>query len=154
MLLSEFLSALNQVSEFRFQQPNGDFVPNHFHITEVGRVHKHFIDCGGTERKESVVNFQLWNSYDVQHRLSPQKVIQIINLSQERIGILDEEIEVEYQGETIGKYGLGFDGINFQLITKATDCLARDHCGVPEKKVESVMVGKGGNSCDPGSGCC
>lgn len=93
MLLSEFLSALNQVSEFRFQQPNGDFVPNHFHITEVGRVHKHFIDCGGTERKESVVNFQLWSSDDVQHRLSPQKVIQIINLSQERIGILDEEID-------------------------------------------------------------
>jgi hypothetical protein len=154
MLLSEFLSALRQVSEFRFQQPNGDFVPNHFHITEVGRVHKHFIDCGGTERKEIVVNFQLWSSDDVQHRLSPQKVIQIINLSQERIGILDEEIEVEYQGETIGKYGLSFDGINFQLITKATDCLARAQCGVPETKSKSVIASKESNSCDPGSGCC
>ena len=45
MVLSEFLLALNQTTSFRFQLPNGDFVPPHFHITEVGMVHKHFIDC-------------------------------------------------------------------------------------------------------------
>ena len=65
MLLSKFLTSLNQVSSFRFQLPNGEFVPPHFHITEVGMVHKQFIDCGGTVRKESVVNFQLWSSDDV-----------------------------------------------------------------------------------------
>ena len=26
--------------------PDGDFVPAHFHVTEVGRVQKDFIDCG------------------------------------------------------------------------------------------------------------
>ena len=95
-------------------------------------VHKNFIDCGGTERKESVVNFQLWSSDDIQHSLDPQKVIQIIGLCQQRIGLMDIEIEVEHQGETIGKYGLSFDGTNFQLMTKATDCLAKDNCGIPE----------------------
>jgi len=133
MLLSKFLTSLNQVSSFRFQLPNGEFVPPHFHITEVGMVHKQFIDCGGTVRKESVVNFQLWSSDDVQHRLKPQKVIDIIRLSQQKIGISDEEIEVEYQGETIGKYGLGFDGENFQLLVKQTDCLAKDNCGIPKR---------------------
>lgn len=150
MLLSEFLFALNQLNEFRFQTPDGEFVPPHFHITEVGMVHKHFIDCGGTERKAVNVNFQLWSSDDVYHRLKPQKVIDIIRLSQQRIGITDEEIEVEYQGETIGKYGLAFDGTNFQLVTKLTDCLAKDKCEIPapdQKASES-------DACAPGSGCC
>ncbi|MEI7863404.1 MAG: DUF6428 family protein, partial [Planctomycetota bacterium] len=30
--------------------PDKSFVPAHFHITEVGRVQKDFIDCGGTVR--------------------------------------------------------------------------------------------------------
>jgi hypothetical protein len=154
MLLSEFLFALNQVSEFRFQQPNNDLVPPHFHITEVGMVHKHFIDCGGKERKESVVNFQLWSSDDIQHRLNPQKVLQIIHLSQQRISLSDEQIEIEYQGETIGKYGLGFDGTNFQLINKETDCLAKDNCGIPESNPKTVTTTKEKNSCAPASGCC
>jgi len=154
MLLSKFLTSLNQVSSFRFQLPTGDFVPPHFHITEVGMVHKHFIDCGGTERKESVVNFQLWSSDDVQHRLKPQKVIDIIRLSQQKIGISDEEIEVEYQGETIGKYGLGFDGENFQLLVKQTDCLAKDNCGIPESDQTKDKTMTAENRCDPSAGCC
>ena len=154
MLLSKFLTSLNQVSSFRFQLPNGEFVPPHFHITEVGMVHKQFIDCGGTVRKESVVNFQLWSSDDVQHRLKPQKVIDIIRLSQQKIGISDEEIEVEYQGETIGKYGLGFDGENFQLLVKQTDCLAKDNCGIPESNQTKDKTMTAENRCDPSAGCC
>ena len=154
MLLSQFLSALNQVSEFRFQTPDGHFVPPHFHITEVGMIHKHFIDCGGTERKESKVNFQLWSSDDIYHRLQPQKVIDIIRLSQQRIGITDQEIEVEYQGETIGKYSLGFDGANFQLVSKATDCLAKDKCDLPESSAVSTSSASGESCCAPTAGCC
>ncbi len=147
MLLSEFLFSLNSIDTLRFQLPNGNFVPSHFHITEVGLVEKHFIDCGGTERKERVVNFQLWSSDDTEHRLSSQKVVDIIRLSQQRIGLTDQEIEVEYQGETIGKYGLSFYGSVFQLQSKQTDCLAKDNCGIPEKKQEI-------SCCDPASGCC
>jgi hypothetical protein len=112
--------------------------------------HKHFIDCGGTERKESKVNFQLWSSDDVQHRLKPQKVIDIIRLSQQRIGVSDAEIEVEYQGTTIEKYALGFDGSNFQLLSQQTDCLAKDNCGIPEKTEVKAQQ----NYCDPTLGCC
>ncbi len=31
--------------------PSGGLVPSHFHITEVGRVQKTFVDCGGTRRE-------------------------------------------------------------------------------------------------------
>jgi hypothetical protein len=34
---------------------------------------KNFIDCGGKVRNETVVNFQLWNANDFEHRLKPKK---------------------------------------------------------------------------------
>ena len=151
MLLSEFLSALNKVDTLTIKTPNGTEVPAHFHITEVGIVEKHFIDCGGTERKERVVNFQLWSSDDVEHRLYPQKTIDIVRLSQQRLGIGDEEIEVEYQGETIGKFGLDFDGKDFHLVVKHTDCLAKDNCAIPQNEGGAQHTQ---SACDPTEGCC
>ncbi len=50
MKLSEIKASLVGLTEIVFQLPNGEFVPPHFHITEVGAVSRHFIDCGGTER--------------------------------------------------------------------------------------------------------
>ncbi|MBE7630358.1 hypothetical protein F7651_10355 [Tenacibaculum piscium] len=32
-------------------------VPNHFHVTEVGKTTKHFIDSGGTQSKEDSSGF-------------------------------------------------------------------------------------------------
>jgi hypothetical protein len=134
MKLSEIKSVLNHSTSIAFQLPNGDLVPSHFHITEVGKITKHFIDCGGTVRHEEIVNFQLWNANDYDHRLHPEKLLKIIELSEKVLGIADLEIEVEYQGDTIGKFGLDFDGTNFLLTTKQTDCLAKDNCGMPSEK--------------------
>ena len=155
MKLSEIKNKLAQLETIAFKLPNGELVPNHFHVTEVGKVSKHFIDCGGTVRKEEVVNFQLWNADDYDHRLHPEKLVHIIELSEKTLGIEDLEIEVEYQAETIGKFGLDFDGTNFLLTTKQTDCLAKDNCGIPEEKPKlqfSEMQTE--NTCTPGGGCC
>ena len=62
MKLSEIKSILGNLNTIAFQLPNGKLVPSHFHVTEVGKITKNFIDCGGTVRKEEVVNFQLWDS--------------------------------------------------------------------------------------------
>ena len=62
MTLSEVKLVLKQLDTIGFQLPNGQLVPKHFHVTEVGTITKAFIDCGGTVRKEEVVNFQLWNA--------------------------------------------------------------------------------------------
>ncbi|MFT7346011.1 MAG: hypothetical protein ACI9CP_000456, partial [Cryomorphaceae bacterium] len=97
MKLSQVKTALNQLNMIAFQLPNGELVPNHFHVTEVGKVTKHFIDCGGVERKEEVVNFQLWNANDYDHRLHPERLLKIIELSQSKLAIEDLDIEVEYQ---------------------------------------------------------
>ena len=157
MTLSEIKNHLTTLNTIAFQLPDGSLVPQHFHVTELGRITKHFIDCGGTERKEEVANFQLWNADDYNHRLHPEKLVHIIELAERQLGLGDLNIEVEYQDTTIGKFGLDFDGTNFLLTTKETDCLARENCGVPVEKTKVKMAElqtANGASCEPGSGCC
>lgn len=155
MTLSELKSKLKTLNTIAFQLPNGNLVPRHFHVTEVGKITKNFIDCGGTVRQERVANFQLWEADDYDHRLHPEKLLNIIELSEQILHIGDLEIEVEYQAETIGKFGLEFNGVNFILTTKQTDCLAKDNCGIPNEKPKVKLSElQQANSCTPGSGCC
>lgn len=151
MTLEQFKDKLTSVTEVTFLKPDGTEVPKHFHITEVGQINKRFIDCGGTVRNENVISMQLWESIDFWHRLEPTKLISIIDLSVEKLGIDDHEIEIEYQGDTIGKYGVEFDNGIFKLTPTNTACLASDKCGIPsfEKVKETVQ-----SCCSPNSGCC
>ena len=157
MKLSEIKKYLSSAETVNFQLPDGSFVPEHFHVTEVGIVDKHFIDCGGTERREKVANFQLWNANDTEHRLKPQKLINIIALSERILGMEDYDIEVEYQSDTIGKYNLDYNGKDFLLVPKQTDCLAKENCGIPENKQKLNLMEAGEikqNACSPGGKCC
>jgi len=155
MKLSEIKSHLKGLDKIIFQLPNRELVPNHFHVTEVGKITKDFIDCGGKVRSEVVINFQLWEENDYDHRLHPEKLMQIIELSEKRFNFDDLEIEVEYQGkETIGKYNLDFDGANFLLTSKITACLALDACGVSQEKQKVKISEVQSSCCDPSSGCC
>ncbi len=151
MKLSELKLQLKDIETLNFILPNGSFVPTHFHVTEIGLITKKFIDCGGTLRDESVINFQLWEANDFDHKLAPRKLLGIIGLSERKLALEDLEIEVEYQADTIGKYGLDFDGTNFLLTQKKTNCLAMDNCGIP---VEQLEESDNTNACTPGSGCC
>lgn len=152
MILSEIKKHLKGLETIAFELPNGDLVPAHFHVTEVGKISKHFIDCGGTVRTENVINFQLWNANDYNHRLHPEKLVHIIELSEKTLGLEDLEIEVEYQGDTIGKYALDFNGTNFLLVNKATACLAEEACGIPKPKIRLSDLQQ--QTCTPNSGCC
>lgn len=155
MKLSEIKQKLASAETVNFILPNGTIVPEHFHVTEIGLITKNFIDCGGTVRKETVVNFQLWNANDTEHRLKPQRLLNIIKLSETTLGIEDHEIEVEYQSETIGKYDLDFDGKNFLLLNKKTACLAEDACGIPSEK-QKIKIADQNNEpcCSPDGNCC
>ncbi|MFT5512450.1 MAG: hypothetical protein ACI8SE_000848 [Bacteroidia bacterium] len=157
MKLSEVKSTLQNIGEVRFKLPDGSFVPQHFHVTEIGAISKNFIDCGGKVRKDDVVNFQLWEANDFDHRIAPSKFTDIIQLSENILKLHDAEVEVEYQSETIGKYGLTFDGENFVLTNTHTDCLAKDNCGIPSTKIKRNLATVGqesGSCCTPGGGCC
>ncbi|MBK6265952.1 hypothetical protein JKA74_12995 [Marivirga sp. S37H4] len=161
MKLVEVKSKLAQLDQVTFQLPDGSFVPPHFHVTEVGAVTKKFIDCGGTIRQENSISFQLWEAGDFDHRIGAQKLIDIISLSERKLGLENWEVEVEYQDTTIGKYELDFNGTGFVLTNTQTDCLAKDKCGIPESQLQGKprikladMTASGNNACTPDSGCC
>ncbi len=155
MKLSQVKHALQGIRTIGFKLPDGTLVPAHFHVTEIGKVNKHFIDCGGNIRKEEVINFQLWNANDYNHRLHPEKLLKIVNLSEQKLGLADLDIEVEYQGQTIQKFGLDFDGTEFMLTPLHTDCLAKENCGLPAKKPEAIAAKKESVACcGSDSGCC
>jgi len=155
MRLSEFKDILQEVEELKFKVENGEQVPSHFHITEVGNVDKHFIDCGGTIRKESKISFQLYTANDFDHRLESEKLLSIVELSEKQLQLQDHSIEVEYQNNSIGKYELEFDGDAFILKNTHTDCLAKDNCGIPEKKTTRPLSSLNKEACcGPESNCC
>src|SRR5450631_660446 len=153
MKLSELKSILeSQPDTFpKFILPDGDRVPAHFHLTEVGHVAKNFIDCGGTIRKAESCVLQLWaNDGDADHRLNAGKMAKILALGERVLPHYDLEVEVEYDDYAISQFPItGFETsgnhLDFTMTTKHTDCLAREKCGV------------GDNSCAPQPGaaaCC
>ena len=159
MTLSEIKKHLKNLNTIAFKLPDGSLVPSHFHVTEVGKTTKHFIDCGGTVRQEKKVNFQLWNANDYDHRLHPEKLIHIIELSEDIFNLKDLEIEVEYQGEqSIQKFGLNFQNGQFLLTSTQTNCLAKDKCGIPEKQLPKPKVKledlNNEPCCSPDGNCC
>lgn len=146
MKLSEVKKILETVPVVQFSLADGSPVPEHFHVTEVGRITRHFIDCGGTVRHEETANFQLWAANDFEHRLKPLKLRNIIGLSERTLHMPDLEVEVEYQADTIGRYDLDFNGQTFLLLPKQTACLAQDACGVPQ-------AGQPKACCAPNTSC-
>lgn len=129
MKISELKKNLKNISILRFKLPNGH-VPEHFHITEAGISTKEFVDCGGFKRKTESFCFQIWTADDFEHRLTPEKLLLIIDSAEKYLDHDDLSIEVEYQGETIGVWNLEFENNIFSLIPKKTDCLAKDKCGL------------------------
>ena len=156
MKLSAIKALLPTLDQLTFVVEGGEEVPAHFHVTEVGQIQRDFIDCGGVVRHEKFVNFQLWFAKDTDHRLEPGKLSKIITLSEEQLGLQDAEVEVEYQGATIGRFDLEFDATKslFVLRNKQTACLAEDACGIPAEKIKKPLSSLNVISCAPGSGCC
>ncbi|MDA7537638.1 DUF6428 family protein [Akkermansiaceae bacterium] len=117
--------------------PDGDAVPEHFHVTEVGTLRKEFIDCGGTQRVTSCCQLQAWVATDLDHRISSDKLLSILNLGAKVLTGDFLPVEIEYEQGVISQYPL--DGVEVEasqvelyLASKHTDCLAKEKCGIPE----------------------
>lgn len=127
MKLSVVKKALSGLSAVNFTLTEGTYVPRHCHWTEVGLVTKHFIDCGVRERKETVVNCQLWEAGDNDHRIAPEKFLSVPDIAGEVMGDAESlDMEVEYQQSTIGRFGFNFDG---------TDCMK---CVTTEDRIKNT----------------
>ncbi len=148
MKLSEFKSSLSEITQLKLMLPNGTAIPAHFHVTELALISKNFIDCGGVARVERKVTFQLWVANDIDHRLTPFKWLGIIKKGELDYGLTDELVEIEFQGQTIERYGITFSEGIFNLTPLYTECLAPDHCGIPAAQLPKTSC------CAPSTGCC
>lgn len=141
-----------QTTELSFALDTGHDVAAHFHVTEVGRVKKDFIDCGGVRRTAETCVLQTLVASDTDHRLSPAKLLRILERSAD-LGIDERtEVEVETQGKTIETHAIAEATVRdnvlvFRLAPKFTACLAPDQCGLPTLEVAS-------SDCCGGSGAC
>lgn len=159
MKLNEFKAFLKQSNNLHFKLPDGKELPGHYHLTEIARVDKHFIDCGSTLRSEKKISMQLWHAEDLDHRLKIEKLELIIEMAEEKLSLENWDLQIEYQSETKGIYDLEFDGQNFLLLPTETDCLAKDKCGTesPAQKRKQSLVELGAKEeacCSPDSNCC
>lgn len=129
--------------------PDHSFMPAHFHVTEVGRVHKDFIDCGGTVRSATACVLQVWVAQDFDHRLDATKLAHIMRLASPLLKSGDLPVEVEYENGVVSQFPViaaeaAPSGVLLYLGTKHTACLAQDRCG----------VGAAATPCCATPGCC
>jgi hypothetical protein len=151
MTLDNFVGVLsaNPAAALHLMLPDESFVPAHFHVTEVGRVQKDFIDCGGTTRSTSACVLQVWVADDIDHRLDTTKLAKIVRLAAPLLKADDLPVEVEYENGVVSQYPVAAAeltpaGVLLHLGTKHTACLAQDRCG----------VAPAATACSPTAGCC
>ncbi len=137
MTVHEFRHALESHpgARMHWMLPDKSFVPAHYHITEVGKVRKDFIDCGGTVRSTTACVLQVWVANDVDHRLETTKLAAIMGVAAPLLESADLPVEVEYEAGVISQYPIGGvevtpSGLLFYLGTKHTACLAPEKCKV------------------------
>jgi hypothetical protein len=137
----------------RIVLPEGDPIPAHFHVTEVGHVMRRFIDCGSTIRVRESCLLQTWvPEGDTEHRLDAGKLTKILDASKSVVPSDDLEVEVEYDCGVVGQYTIESvterdEVLVFTLGNKQTDCLAREACGVGAEPEASACCGGRGCGC-------
>jgi hypothetical protein len=145
MKLNELKTALAEHphATLRFILPNGDSIPAHAHVTEVARIEKRFIDCGGTLRNDLLCRLQTWTANDYEHRLTAEKLLGILRKAGSFLATDDMEVDVEHEVQFISQFPLSsveLDGT--QLLLKLTErhtaCLALDKC-LPPPRLESIL---------------
>lgn len=147
----------------RIELSGGESIAPHFHVTEVGKVTKEFVDCGGTPRSEVRCVLQTLVAGDTEHRLSSTKLSGILSLC-DKLGLPDDApVEVEHQERSVSMDTVVAvepvdDTLVIRLAPKQTACLAEDVCGIPqaaagqEPGIQALPIADTG--CCSGPGCC
>jgi hypothetical protein len=149
MRLSELTKALTTSPEatIRFQLPNGELAPAHAHVTEVARIGKRFIDCGGTLREDAMCRLQTWVADDYDHRLTAGKLAKILEKARTILGEEDLEVDVEHDMGFVTQFPLHATTLQGTELTLAlqgrnTACLAPELCCPTPSEPTLVGLGK------------
>jgi hypothetical protein len=116
----------------RFVLPDGDYIPAHAHVTEVGHLVRHFIDCGGLIGKDEKVVLQTHVGDDIDHRLRSDRLAKILRLGNQVIPTAELDVDVEYDCCVVAHYPIAEatptgEHLNLILRRGRTQCRAREH---------------------------
>ncbi len=136
--------AANADANVRFRLPNGDDVPAHAHVTEVARIEKKFVDCGGTFRTDSLCRLQTWVADDVEHRLTARKLLGILNKASSFLETEEIEVDVEHELEFVSQFPLekaqaAGSALILHVTTRHTACLAMEKCLPPSANPQTIF---------------
>lgn len=161
MNLSELKKLLADHGErfFRIRMPDGSPIPVSFHVTEVGRVQKTFLDCGGTLREAVTCQLQLWVGSDFDHRIETEKMATILKKAETYLPDESVPVEVEYEDKVISQYTIAGHEVTGQAVIlnlahKHTECLAPELCGLLPVQEPIVKLPTTNGSCCGPKGCC
>ena len=118
--------------------PDGEPIEAHFHVTEVGRVQRDFVDCGGTVRQVVTCLLQSWVGDDVDHRITGGKLLKAFVHAEPILRGEDLPVEFEYDACNVVQLkvlsAVAESGrLVIRLGKKQTDCLAKELC-VPSSR--------------------
>src|SRR4029453_5825153 len=132
----------------RFVLPDGDYIPAHAHVTEVGHVVRTFIDCGGLTGKEEKALLQTHIGNDTDHRLRSDRFAKILELGNRVIPSADLDVDVEYDCCVVAQYPIAEvapDGEHLNLILRR----GRTQCRAQERRHETAA-----HCCATSATCC
>jgi hypothetical protein len=162
MKTSEFLNLLKEHPNkgLLFEYTPDKLVGANYHITEVKNITVDAVDCGARTDfwKETIV--QLWESpkdIDNTEYMTSYKALGILNkVDKMRTMDRNAEVKFEYSNPQFHTAQLSVHNVvienkqlRLQLHAEATDCKAKDECGVPAEQAVSEEA-----CCSPDSGCC
>jgi hypothetical protein len=133
----------------RFVLPDGDYIPGHAHVTEVGHIVRNFIDCGGMTGKEEKVLLQTHVGDDTDHRLRSDRFSRILQLGTRVLPHAELDVDVEYDCCVVAQYPIAEarrkgEYLDLMLQRSRTQCRARER---RENKVADVC-------CTTAKACC
>lgn len=156
MQLTEFRKSLVDHPQhgLRFVLNGQAAIADHFHVTEVGRVEKRFVDCGGKPRQTAACVLQTLVAHDTDHRLTTDKLAGIMALVDSLDLPADAAVEVEHQErsvslDTVESCRVSDGVLEFLLAPKQTACLAEDACGLG-----GALPVVDDGCCGGATGCC
>lgn len=135
--------ALHPEKPVRFVLPTGTAIPPHAHVTEVARISKHFVDCGGVRREDFFCRMQTWHADDTAHRLTSGKLLSILEKAAPLFGELDPEVDIEHEAPFLSVFPVEATteseaAFVIRLGIRHADCLAQDRCGVPSTNFQAL----------------
>ncbi|MDB6020303.1 MAG: hypothetical protein JWQ04_160 [Pedosphaera sp.] len=147
MKLSELKKTLarHPDKQVRFVLPTGTKIPPHAHVTEVARIDKRYVDCGGTFRTEFICRLQTWFADDTDHRLTSGKLLAILDKAASFLETENLEVDVEHEAPFISQFPLSVveaegEKLVVRLGVKHTACLAEDKCLPPALAAKSRLL--------------